>query len=65
MLRFGTPSDGDRIKYVSFAPIEGIGWSIIVEKAKSEVLRSEYPSFVLIAAISFLIYVVVAYPWFI
>ena len=30
-------SDGNRIKYVSFAPIQGIGWSVIVEKGKSEV----------------------------
>jgi PAS domain S-box-containing protein len=54
------PSDGNRIKYVSFAPVEGIGWSIIVEKAKSKVLRSEYSYFILIAAISFLLYVVIA-----
>jgi signal transduction histidine kinase len=50
------PSGGDRSKYVSFAPVEGIGWSIIIEKAKSEVLRSEYPFFALIAAIAFLTY---------
>jgi signal transduction histidine kinase len=53
-------SDGGRVKFVSFAPIEGIGWSIIVEKAKSEVLRSEYSYFISVATISFLIYVVVA-----
>ena len=52
-------SDRDRIQYVSFAPIEGIGWSIIVEKAKSEVLRSEYSNFVLIGVVSLLIYGVV------
>ena len=47
-------SERDRIKYVSFAPIEGMG-SVIVENAKREVLRSEYSYLVLIAAISFLI----------
>jgi PAS domain S-box-containing protein len=52
-------SDGDRVKYVSFAPIEGIGWSIIVEKGKSEVFRSKYSFLVLIAAISFLMYAIV------
>ena len=52
-------SDGDRIKYVSFAPIEGIGWSIIVEKTRSEVLRSETSHFALIGVISLLIYGVV------
>jgi PAS domain S-box-containing protein len=44
------------INYVSFAPIEGIGWSIIVEKRKSEVLRSETSHFVLIGVIALLIY---------
>jgi len=53
-------SDGNKNKYVSFAPIEGIGWSIIVEKGKSEVFRSEYSNFALIAVISFLMYAVVA-----
>jgi PAS domain S-box-containing protein len=53
------PSDRDRIRYVSFAPIEGIGWSIIVEKARSEVLRSEYSSLVPIGMISLLIYGVI------
>ena len=51
--------NGNRGKYVSFAPIEGVGWSVIVEKGKSEVLRSGYPYFALIAAISFLTFAVV------
>jgi PAS domain S-box-containing protein len=51
--------DGNRIKYVSFAPVGGIGWSIIVEKAKSDVIRSEYSYLILITAISSLIYMVV------
>jgi signal transduction histidine kinase len=41
-LEIRDPSDGDKIKYISFAPIQGIGWSVIVEKAKSDVLRSEF-----------------------
>jgi PAS domain S-box-containing protein len=49
-------ADRGRIKYVSFAPIEGIGWSIIVEKSRSEVLRSETSSFALIGLIAFLTY---------
>jgi len=52
-------SDQGGIKYVSFVPIEGIGWSIIVEKASSEVLRSEFSSLVLIGFVSLLIYGVV------
>jgi PAS domain S-box-containing protein len=53
------PSDRDRIHYVSFALLEGIGWSILVEKTKSEVLRSEYSSLVMVGVISLLIYGVI------
>ena len=52
-------SDGEKTKYVSFAPVEGIGWSVIVEKGKSEVLQSELIYFVQIGVISFLIFTVV------
>jgi PAS domain S-box-containing protein len=46
----------DRIKYVSFAPVEGIGWSVIVEKPRSEVLRSEIPNLAMIGVIALLLY---------
>ena len=52
-------SDGDKVKYVSFSPIEGIGWSVIVEKGKKEVLRSELAYLILIGATSLLIFIVV------
>jgi signal transduction histidine kinase len=53
-------SDGDRVKFVSFAPIQGIGWSVIVEKTRSEVFQSVFPYLILIAVISLLVFVVVA-----
>jgi signal transduction histidine kinase len=53
------PSDGDKIKYVSFAPIQGIGWSVIVEKAKSEVLQSEFTDLLQTGIISLLAFTVV------
>ncbi len=53
-------SDGNRIKYVSFAPIKGIGWSLIVEKERGAVLRSEYSHFALIAAVALLTFGVVS-----
>ena len=53
------PSDGDKIKYVSFAPIQGIGWSVIVEKAKSDVLRSEITDFLQTGIISLLAFTVI------
>ncbi len=52
-------SDGDRVKYVSFAPIQGIGWSVIVEKSKSQVFQSVFPYLTLIAVITLLVFMVV------
>ncbi|MGA2315100.1 MAG: cache domain-containing protein [Thermodesulfobacteriota bacterium] len=53
-------SDGNRVKYVTFTPVQGIGWSVIVEKARGEVFQSVFPYFILIAIISLLIFMVVA-----
>lgn len=52
------------IRYVSFAPVEGIGWSILVEKSGSEVLRAEYPYFVLTGGIALLVYGILALFFF-
>jgi len=49
-------SDPGRVKYASFAPVEGIGWSVIVEKAKSEVFRSEISHLALIGVGALVIY---------
>jgi len=49
-------SDPGRVKYASFAPVEGIGWSVIVEKAKSEVFRSEISHLALIGVSALVIY---------
>ena len=49
-------SDGSKIKYLSFVPVEGIGWSVIVERPRSEVFRSEVPHSALIGLISALLY---------
>jgi signal transduction histidine kinase len=45
---------------VSFAPVQGMGWSVIVEKARNEVFQSVSPYLILIAVISLLIFIVVA-----
>ena len=52
--------DGDRVKYVSFAPVQGIGWSVIVEKSKNQVFQSAFLYLILIVVISLLIFMVVA-----
>ncbi len=55
-------SDRNGIKYVSFAPIEGLGWSIIVEKARSEVLRSETSNLAAIGVFALLVYCFAVLP---
>jgi signal transduction histidine kinase len=54
-------SDQDKTKYVSFEPVEGIGWSVIVEKGKGEVLQSEFTYFIQLGIISFLVLTGVAF----
>ncbi len=45
-------SDEEKTKFLSFAPVEGQGWSVIVEKSKSDILHSVYDHFVVIAVIA-------------
>jgi signal transduction histidine kinase len=59
-IKIRDSSDGDRVKYVSFAPVQGIGWSVIVEKARNEVFQSVFSYLTLMAIISLLIFIVVA-----
>ncbi len=58
-------SDENKTKYVSFAPVEGLGWSVVVEKAKGDIFRSELDVFAVIAAISaLLILLAVVSGWY-
>ncbi len=50
------PSDGDRIKYLAFVTIKEIGWSVIIEKGKKEVLKSHFIYFIQVAVISSLVF---------
>lgn len=52
-------SDGDQTKYVSFEPVEGIGWSVIVERKKREVLQSEFIYLIQLGIISLLTFTLV------
>jgi signal transduction histidine kinase len=57
--------DGNEIKFVSFEPVEGIGWSIIVEKGKREVIQSELIYLIQLGIISFLIWMIFAFSlWY-
>jgi signal transduction histidine kinase len=44
---------------VSFTPVQGIGWSVIVEKPRGKVFQSVIPHLILIAAISLLVFMIV------
>jgi signal transduction histidine kinase len=54
-------SDGNKSKYMSFAPIQDIGWSVVVEKGKAEVFRSEFRYFILIVAVSSLVFILILF----
>ena len=54
-------SDEGRIRFVSFAPVKEIGWSVIAEKEKGAVLRSRFDYFLHIGAISGLIFALVLF----
>ena len=38
-LAIEDPAEGGEIKFLAFEPIKGIGWSVIVEKAKKEIFN--------------------------
>ncbi|MGA2477663.1 MAG: PAS domain S-box protein [Spirochaetia bacterium] len=40
-LLIRNPSGGSRMRYVSFAQVEGIGWTVISEKERGQVIRSD------------------------
>ena len=52
-------SGGNRLTFVSFARVGEIGWSVIVERSRNDILRSACPSLALIAAIASLIYAMI------
>ena len=54
-------SDGDKTKYISFEPVEGIGWAVIVEQGRGEVIQSEFIYFIQLGIISFLIFALLAF----
>ncbi len=59
-VRIRDSSDGDRDKYVFFAPVQGIGWSVIIEKTRSKVFQSVFPYLILIAVVSLSVFMAVA-----
>lgn len=59
-VRIRDSSDGDRDKYVFFAPVQGIGWSVIIEKTRSKVFQSIFRYLIFIAVVSLLVFMVVS-----
>ena len=58
-IKIKDASEKDRVKYVSFAPVQEIGWSVIVEKGEGEIFQSIFRYLILIALISLLTFMVV------
>ncbi len=58
-LEIRDPSEGDRLRYASFAAIKGMGWSVIVEKGRKEVFKSESGYFIQVAIISLLLFLLI------
>jgi signal transduction histidine kinase len=53
------PYEEGRLKYVAFAPVKEFGWSVFVEKGRTEIIRSNLFEFVLIAGISLILFALV------
>jgi PAS domain S-box-containing protein len=54
-------SDQEAVKYMSIAPVEEIGWTVVVEKARSEVFHSILGHLIQIAIISSLAFLLAAF----
>ena len=54
-------SEGYKKKYVSFAPIQGLGWSVFVETEKGEAFRSLFSYLILIVALSSLVFMLILF----
>jgi signal transduction histidine kinase len=54
------PSEGNRVRFVVYAPLREMGWTVIVEKGRREILKSESGFFVQMAAISLLLFLLIA-----
>ena len=52
----GTPHEEGGLKYVAFAPVKEFGWSVFVEKGRTEIIRSNLFEFGLIAGISLILF---------
>jgi len=59
-VRIRDSSDGDRDKYVFFTPVQGIGWSVIIEETRSKVFQSVFRYLIFIAVVSLSVFMAVA-----
>ncbi len=54
-LEIQDPHESSNVRYTAFVPIKGFGWSVIVEREKRSVLRSEFEYFFQLAFLSTLL----------
>lgn len=52
--------ENNRKKYITFAPIKESGWSIIVERGKREIIKSQAGHFIQIGTIFFLLFFIIS-----
>ncbi len=50
------PDLGESTRYISFAPVAGIGWTVFVERNKRDVLLSDSSYYIQVTAIAFLLF---------
>ena len=60
-LEIQDPYESGKVRYMALVPIKEFGWSVIVEREKKAVLRSESGYFIQISVISLLCFLVIAF----
>ena len=59
-LEIQDPHESSNVRYTAFVPIKEFGWSVIVEREKRSVLRSEFEYFFQLAFLSTLLFLFIA-----
>ena len=55
------PQKGQAKSYLAVVPIEGIGWTVIVERGLKDIFRSEYKNYIMTGAFPLLLFLLVSF----
>jgi PAS domain S-box-containing protein len=58
-LAFNDPDLGGRKRYISFAQVSNIGWTVFVERDERSILLSEFAYYIQMTAIAFLLFLAI------